>query len=388
MLLDGRSVLRALHADGYEMVYSVEVDYDSGGDLRIKIKLYEGASTCVIMSRRELLLLSHEAALEVLQERMLKVLEPVKGRPGVWPQARAEDADVGEYVIGYRRWLVYVEEVMMGGAGPEAFGLSFEDIISGAERLVVKRYGLHPISTNIHTTEWDGGREVMARCVYHTHAAPFPHCGCGFNLWHDPAGIGLPTNTWDVLGGSEGVMGIVGGVVRARGRIEVHSDGFRAQYAQPLALLCEPDAPEAEVARALGLATVIYDDAEDFAQEHGHPVPVELRPSPFARTLGSSGLASSGARGLFQINTRGLLRATRDAQKAMERLGASMSKASAALSSYHYSGHAVDIALPVVNMNAALGYVRQRYGPWWDPPVPDPPRRNRRHGRPRGRMPH
>jgi hypothetical protein len=63
------------------------------------------------------------------------------------------------------------------------------------------------------------------------HSAPAPGCGCGVHGWHP-----RPRAARRILAGRREVPGIV----EARGAIEVHEDGFRAERARPYALLLAP----------------------------------------------------------------------------------------------------------------------------------------------------
>jgi hypothetical protein len=63
------------------------------------------------------------------------------------------------------------------------------------------------------------------------HRAPAPGCGCGVHAWHP-----RPRTARRILA----VRREVPGIVEARGAIEVHEDGFRAERARPYALLLAP----------------------------------------------------------------------------------------------------------------------------------------------------
>ncbi len=85
---------------------------------------------------------------------------------------------------------------------------------------------------------WKGGGEpTKARCRFakEDHDAPDPHCGCGLYGVHPAryeewakSRFGVP----DLDPGSE-----VLGVIEAWGRVELHRDGFRAEYAKPHAIV-------------------------------------------------------------------------------------------------------------------------------------------------------
>lgn len=143
------------------------------------------------------------------------------------------EPELDDYLIGYRSWLIEG-----GRLGPWGTG---DDV-------------------------WRGNAEVRATCRVHRHAAPDPDCHCGFHCFHDVASaVGE-----DYFGLTEDPRIAVLGAVRCRGNVEVHHDGFRAEYAQPICLVGAPQ---------LGLPSVDEpDDLVAFAAGYGKPVPAELRP--------------------------------------------------------------------------------------------------------------
>lgn len=108
------------------------------------------------------------------------------------------------------------------------------------------------------------------------HQAPNPDCVCGLYAMHKQPDVAR----W--AGGDR-----VEGVVQAWGNIEVHADGFRAQYAE-IVLLVMPDEvaekhPYAaellrECAARYGARIVSPGQLAFAAAEYGHPVPDYLRP--------------------------------------------------------------------------------------------------------------
>lgn len=179
--------------------------------------------------------------------------------------------DLVEGVIGYRQWSV--------ARHPD-----------GA-------YTIGPIGAGCD--HWMGGAEVRARCGTSHHAAPDPVCHCGWNAWHEPLELDkilFPRSR-------------VAGAIVGWGRVEVHGDGFRSEWARPLAL-AYPDSeasqlivPELadwtprlgttfspprevtvtdtvrEVAASVGVPAVPVSSLASFAREHGAPVPLALRPA-------------------------------------------------------------------------------------------------------------
>lgn len=80
-------------------------------------------------------------------------------------------------------------------------------------------------------TPWPvGGAWLEASCSK-GHSAPAPGHDCGIHAWHPRRRAARR-----ILAGRREIPGIV----EARGAIEVHEDGFRAQRARPYALLLAP----------------------------------------------------------------------------------------------------------------------------------------------------
>ena len=141
----------------------------------------------------------------------------------------------------------------------------------GGERLAAPQRGV----------AWPaGGAWLTATCTRPgEHAAPAPGCACGVHAWH-------PSRR-----AARRVLAVrreVPGVVEARGAIEVHEDGFRAERARPHALVLARgrNAPLARrLAAAYGVPLVEVGGADDlfaFCRERG----LGLAPSVVADLLG------------------------------------------------------------------------------------------------------
>src|SRR5262249_27963483 len=120
-----------------------------------------------------------------------------------------------------------------------------------------------------------GGKTTAARCVRspspHKGPAPEGGCCCGLYSVHPWAASGEEGSSLLVSGPSE--LGIVG-LVEAWGIVQLHPEGFRAQYARPaaLALLGFPRATEygrlvAGVATAHGVEVIEARDLDDFSSD-------------------------------------------------------------------------------------------------------------------------
>jgi hypothetical protein len=132
---------------------------------------------------------------------------------------------------------------------------------------------------------WDG-RVMHAECydanrglvrgegwLDEPHASPHPDCRCGIYAYHGPGLRHYYGEAW-----------CCEGVVSAWGRIEVHADGLRAEYARVEALGV-PDLGNprlagavAEIGASLGVPVVDAGELPEIAAALGGPVPPALRP--------------------------------------------------------------------------------------------------------------
>ena len=105
------------------------------------------------------------------------------------------------------------------------------------------------------------------------HDAPHPDCKCGVYAWHDPPRRGRLPGPDDAFG-----------IVSMWGRIEVHADGMRAEYARVEAICYQPELGSAHarrlraVADGLGVTLISYDELVAHARAVGSGIPAELRP--------------------------------------------------------------------------------------------------------------
>jgi Golgi phosphoprotein 3 (GPP34) len=107
------------------------------------------------------------------------------------------------------------------------------------------------------------------------HRAPEHDCGCGLYALHEPAFEAFGDDT-------------VSGAVLAWGRIEVHLSGFRAEYAEPVALAYDSGQPREHIGALRSIAAEFYvpvvEDGElpALAYRLGTPIPHDLRPADAA----------------------------------------------------------------------------------------------------------
>jgi hypothetical protein len=115
---------------------------------------------------------------------------------------------------------------------------------------------------------WPVGDHVAHCRGQRRHAVPAKACGCGLYGWHQPP---------DELPGSS----IVIGAVVAWGRLRIHADGFRAQYARPIVLATGFEDKQArldQVARRYQIPVVAPRELALVASEFGRVIPLAERP--------------------------------------------------------------------------------------------------------------
>jgi hypothetical protein len=105
------------------------------------------------------------------------------------------------------------------------------------------------------------------------HVSPHPECRCGIYAYHTPG-----PRTWF------GEVWWCEGVVSVWGRVEVHADGLRAEFARVLALAAPEDARPQAVVRGIGAALGVPVVPAAALAAYAEPVPEALRaPPPPAR---------------------------------------------------------------------------------------------------------
>lgn len=119
------------------------------------------------------------------------------------------------------------------------------------------------------------------------HAAPAPHCTCGFHALHDPDDGRLRLGHPAV------------GAIAAWGEIEVYAAGFRAEYASVIALAHQPSRSAGpsprlrEAARRYGVRIVPLARLGAEAGEFALPLPDDVLP----KRRGAPGITRAGAAG-------------------------------------------------------------------------------------------
>jgi hypothetical protein len=159
---------------------------------------------------------------------------------------------LNEPVVGYRAWLVE----------PGCDGYAFRGVLSSA------RWANIPCawtSAVCRPPQAENGSRVIRHDQI---SVPHPGCTCGLYAYHS-----LSVGGYDPgLAQTEGRdVGIVWGAVIGAGRVLVYEDGWRAQFARPVAIL-QGSGSERDVrvmAGRLGIPTVPYSGMGRVAAEFG-----------------------------------------------------------------------------------------------------------------------
>lgn len=176
--------------------------------------------------------------------------------------------------LGFRSWKLEGYNLFSANEhfGGWKVGSPTEATCKGGRHSILARYAAHrgmPLPP-IEETEAE------------THAAPDPACHCGLYALHAPEFM----SRWH-----QGEPLMVHGAVLGWGRLEVHHEGWRAQYAQPVMLAFDGDRQpynHCERVKALGeelcLPVVEWPAFEARARALADPVPRALRPDGPERT--------------------------------------------------------------------------------------------------------
>lgn len=181
--------------------------------------------------------------------------------------------DITEKVIGFRYWRPETGWLKSQGIGEHYWGRGVNE--AKCEAGVRSSQGFAYFTWS--TAQFAFSDEPK---VTKPHHAPGNGCTCGLHAYHKP----LPGLSG--AGPFTGEAMHILGAVKAWGRMEVHSNGFRAQYAEVLALAYNEAWPLAmveltkELARSYEVDCVPMDRLEAFALEQGSPIPPDLYPGP------------------------------------------------------------------------------------------------------------
>lgn len=220
-----------------------------------------------------LMLVEHECQLLGKRVQAIQRGEPDPGERGPVPYHdddpdwRDEAPDLTEYVTG-ARVLLWVPP------GHELTEPVHGQIVGHGPMLTSSGAGMRG------RHRWRAGHALRAECLLRAyghllsaHAAPAPGCHCGFNAFHD---VGTLLDHADER--TVGTFNVIA-LVRAWGQLEVHAEGFRSEWVEPIAIVKGLRLKDARAAAEYsGLPLVDAGPAaDDFAAEYGSPVPAELR---------------------------------------------------------------------------------------------------------------
>lgn len=226
---------------------------------KIVLTLFDG-DTIELRLPMEDIVTGYEQLIEMLDkqlnEELVKIIrgivkEKKENQGGIVP-------DLIDYVVGYRAWRVSSKaELLPIGAG--------DHIWKGNEVIRAKcRYQESLISRV----------DSISELIQELHEPPDEHCECGLYFRHLPDGL------------HERMAGGVWGVCLCWGKMCVHSEGFRSEYAQPLALANEENRfgkdVETDLVKTIAkinkLDLVAADEIHNYALEFGRAIPPELYP--------------------------------------------------------------------------------------------------------------
>lgn len=155
-----------------------------------------------------------------------------------------------EPVLGYRAWLVR----------PGCDGYQLRGV------MVPAQWAAGPNAwTCAVCRPQDGDRSIRHDDLM----VPHPDCTCGLHAYHSLA-IGGCDDRYTL---TDAVQGIVWGAVVGAGRVLAYRDGWRAQFARPVALVLGSASPYHVhgLASQLGVPAVRSDDIARVAAEFGQP---------------------------------------------------------------------------------------------------------------------
>lgn len=182
------------------------------------------------------------------------------------------DRKLTEKVIGFRFWQAKSGWLESQGFGGHFWGRGTNEAkceAGGARSQILGGGGLW-------SSGWTFYDEPKVKKPHH---APENGCTCGLHAYHE-------VTVSDGPGPFAGEALQVVGAIQAWGRMEVHSNGFRAQYAEVVVLGYNENWPlkaielVKELARSYEVDCVPIGRLQAFALELGSPVPHELRPGP------------------------------------------------------------------------------------------------------------
>lgn len=186
--------------------------------------------------------------------------------------------DLTTEIIGYRQWYVTPDlKLRAAGFGPALWTPGVNTAVCG--RVSKPSHSFHYSSSG---------------AMYEKHKpnpcgdTPGSDCKCGFYALHDPSDFWYgkrPETAFAQAIQKQTAIGsdpLVSGIVVAWGKVEVHHQGFRSEFARIAALALPEGKRDTAVIRAAaadyGVLCVSVEELPKIAAEFGTTVPIDMRP--------------------------------------------------------------------------------------------------------------
>lgn len=183
------------------------------------------------------------------------------------------DPDLTTEIVGYRQWRVTPELCLRAAAHREHATWT-----PGVNEAVCRRIAA------LTTFSYSDESARIEPCG----DTPGQECECGFYALHGPSDFwygnqGQNQGLWAGFAiSATDADPLVSGVIVGWGKVQVHHQGFRAQFARIVALALPESKRDAVVTRAVaaayGVPCVPVDELPRIAAEFGSTVPAEMRP--------------------------------------------------------------------------------------------------------------
>lgn len=197
-------------------------------------------------------------------------------------------------IIGYRQWFFHEGKLYPINAD----NYNARGLVGRYARSGLDHYGLPvetppALATGPGMEAWEVGPAVPAFCRHNEHKAPNAECHCGFYALDKAPDF---------------ASGYVTGAITGWGEVVAHATGFRAEFAQIVALALDDQMLYGRVKEIRSLADaggVTVCDREELttvASEFGTPLPAEYRPAPEDVAAYELAQAAAAKRQLAEIN--------------------------------------------------------------------------------------
>ncbi|MDX8151071.1 hypothetical protein SK069_05665 [Patulibacter brassicae] len=272
---------------------------------------------------------------------------------------RVGDRVEGE-VLGFRQWRVSPMLELRSASGSDVWTPG----TNTARCRELARHAQYRADLDEQGRDPSAARALLALLVEEgpaEHPCPAPagvDCDCGLYALHEPEWWYGEGGRWGgFVSLSSDDPDYVSGLVVGWGAVEVHHEGWRAEYAR-VAAIAVPSTVAARrtavLARAVaadyGVPTVPQDDLQRIAGEFGRPVPEEHRPERPQRRLEYGILNSPGVGGFALSSRTGSLSPIMQMRQAIDAQATAAIKARAAVA---LLGRSIDVEKPEEPTKAA-----------------------------------